>query len=74
MHVAVAAPQRVRGLIAISPRHGRADPLPVSASEETAALMSTARLHVIEDCGHFPWIEYPGALGELIRRVRVAGR
>jgi pimeloyl-ACP methyl ester carboxylesterase len=27
--------------------HGRADPLPVSASEETAALMSTARLHVI---------------------------
>lgn len=45
--------------------HGRMDPLPVSASEESAALMPLADLHIIEDCGHFLWIEYPGLVGEL---------
>ena len=45
--------------------HGRMDPLPVRASEQSAALMPLAGLHIIEDCGHFPWIEYPGVIGEL---------
>jgi len=48
--------------------HGRMDPLPLSASGESAALMPTALLHIIEDCGHFPWIEYPGVIGELVAR------
>jgi proline iminopeptidase len=43
--------------------HGRMDPLPVSVSVETAALMSTSTLEIIEDCGHFPWIEDPGVIG-----------
>jgi proline iminopeptidase len=48
--------------------HGRMDPLPVTTSEETAALMPGSNLHIIEKCGHFPWIEYPGAVGELVSR------
>jgi len=27
--------------------------------------MSTSTLEIIEDCGHFPWIEYPGLIGRL---------
>lgn len=50
--------------------HGRMDPLPPSASQETAALMPTSTLHIIENCGHFPWIEYPGLLGKLVARVQ----
>jgi pimeloyl-ACP methyl ester carboxylesterase len=37
--------------------HGVADPLPSSASVETAALIRGARLELIERCGHFPWLE-----------------
>jgi pimeloyl-ACP methyl ester carboxylesterase len=40
--------------------HGESDPLPVSASIETAALIPGARLEIIERCGHFPWIERKG--------------
>ncbi|HEY6012840.1 MAG TPA: alpha/beta hydrolase [Candidatus Limnocylindrales bacterium] len=37
--------------------HGVADPLPSSASVETAALIPGARLELLERCGHFPWLE-----------------
>jgi pimeloyl-ACP methyl ester carboxylesterase len=46
--------------------HGRSDPLPSSASAETAALIPGARLELIEDCGHFPWIERKGVARKLI--------
>jgi proline iminopeptidase len=46
--------------------HGRMDPLAPRVSEETAALVPTAMLHIIENCGHFPWIEYPGVIGDLV--------
>jgi pimeloyl-ACP methyl ester carboxylesterase len=45
--------------------HGRMDPLPVSVTVETAALMSASTLEIVENCGHFPWIEYPGLIGRL---------
>jgi pimeloyl-ACP methyl ester carboxylesterase len=46
--------------------HGERDPLPVSSSLETAALVPDARVETIPGCGHFPWLERPG---EIRRRV-----
>lgn len=37
--------------------HGEGDPMPASASVETAALIRGARLQMIEEAGHFPWLE-----------------
>ena len=42
--------------------HGADDPLPPRTSIETAALIPGARVELIEDCGHFPWLERPGEL------------
>jgi pimeloyl-ACP methyl ester carboxylesterase len=42
--------------------HGRDDPLPWSASDQSAALIPGGRLAVLERCGHFPWLENPGAV------------
>ena len=49
--------------------HGADDPLPVSASETTAALVPHAVLEVIPDCGHFPWLERPDAFRPALARV-----
>ncbi len=46
--------------------HGELDPVPVRASIETAALVPGARVKTIPDCGHFPWLERPGALRRII--------
>jgi pimeloyl-ACP methyl ester carboxylesterase len=46
--------------------HGVADPLPTSASVETAALIPGARLELIEQCGHFPWLERPDDIRPLV--------
>ena len=40
--------------------HGEGDPLPSSASVETAALIPGARVQLIAEAGHFPWLERPG--------------
>jgi pimeloyl-ACP methyl ester carboxylesterase len=52
--------------------HGELDPLPVSASVDTAALIPGARVEIIPRCGHFPWVEIPratrAAIGRLMRR------
>jgi proline iminopeptidase len=48
--------------------HGRLDPLPLSASEDTARLIPGATVEVIENCGHFPWVEYPSVIGRLVSR------
>ena len=42
--------------------HGGDDPLPPRSSIETASLSPGARVELIEDCGHFPWLERPDAL------------
>ncbi len=41
--------------------HGRQDPIPLASSQEAATAMN-ARLVVIENCGHVPYVEQPGAL------------
>ncbi len=41
--------------------HGRQDPIPLASSETCARLMS-AKLVVIENCGHVPYVEQPAAL------------
>ncbi len=41
--------------------HGEDSPMPVRASTASAALMPHARVVVIPDAGHFPWLEQPQA-------------
>jgi proline iminopeptidase len=43
--------------------HGAAGPMPVSASSDSAeAIGPAASVEVLDDAGHFPWIERPGAI------------
>jgi pimeloyl-ACP methyl ester carboxylesterase len=46
--------------------HGVADPLPSSASVETAALIPGARLELLERSGHFPWVERKGDVRPIV--------
>ena len=48
--------------------HGEDDPLPVRCSTETAALMQDATIELIQGCGHFPWLERPGAVADACGR------
>lgn len=55
--------------------HGDKDPLPWRCSQASAALIPNARCEVITECGHFPWLEPPGCVAQLLeRRVRMRGR
>jgi proline iminopeptidase len=45
--------------------HGLLDPLPASVSVEAAALIPNSTTHLLEECGHFPWIELPGRIREI---------
>ena len=45
--------------------HGRDDPIPVASSREAAEAMG-ARLVLLDDCGHVPYVEQPGHLFEAI--------
>ena len=47
--------------------HGRQDPIPLASSEAAAAAME-ARLVVLEDSGHVPYVEQPDALFAAIDR------
>lgn len=46
--------------------HGREDPIPLASSEAAADALG-ARLVVIEDCGHVPYVEQPQSLFDAIR-------
>ena len=48
--------------------HGVQSPLPVESAERTAALVPGAVFEPIDDCGHFPWIEQPGAVRRAVER------
>ena len=48
--------------------HGKRDPTPPRSSIETAKLIPGARVELIPDCGHFPWLERPG---EVARHVAI---
>ena len=52
--------------------HGREDPIPLASSEAAAHAME-ARLVVIDDCGHVPYVEQPAALFAAIEPFLAAG-
>jgi pimeloyl-ACP methyl ester carboxylesterase len=54
--------------------HGVADPLPSTASVETAALIRDARLELIEESGHFPWLERRDDVRSLVERFLADAR
>lgn len=47
--------------------HGREDPIPVASSEAAARALG-ARLVVLSECGHVPYVEQPAGLFEAIHR------
>jgi proline iminopeptidase len=46
--------------------HGRQDPIPYQVIERTAALIPGAQVSILEDCGHYPWMEKPGAIRDAV--------
>jgi proline iminopeptidase len=49
--------------------HGDDDPLPSTASAESAALIPGARFQLIDDCGHFPWVERAGVVRDAVEAI-----
>jgi pimeloyl-ACP methyl ester carboxylesterase len=49
--------------------HGAEDALPASSSIATAALIPAARVEIVPDCGHFPWLEQPAAFRSAVERL-----
>jgi pimeloyl-ACP methyl ester carboxylesterase len=54
--------------------HGEGDPLPASGSTGSAALIKGARVQLIEETGHFPWIERPGVVRAAVEAFLYEGR
>jgi pimeloyl-ACP methyl ester carboxylesterase len=42
--------------------HGREDPIPLASSDALVAAIPGARLAVLPECGHVPYVEQPEAL------------
>jgi len=40
--------------------HGEGDPMPLSATTDTAALIPGARVEIVAEAGYFPWLERRG--------------
>ena len=53
---------------------GVGDPLPPSASLETAALIRGAVIQPVEEAAHFPWIERPGVVRDAVEAMLRAAR
>ena len=53
--------------------HGRQDPIPLASSQSVAESLH-ARLVVIEDCGHVPYVEQPQSLFDAVRRFLTDNR
>ena len=47
--------------------HGALDPIPADEIERSARLVPGADLHLLEGIGHFPWMEQPGSVLQLLR-------
>ena len=47
--------------------HGRQDPIPLASSESVAQALR-ARLVVLENCGHVPYVEQPQSLFDAVRQ------
>ena len=48
--------------------HGRDSPIPWQRCRESAELVRDAQLEVIDDCGHFAWLEQPGSIAAVVGR------
>jgi pimeloyl-ACP methyl ester carboxylesterase len=48
---------------------GAASPLPPSASTETAERIPGAWVELVDDAGHFPWLERPGCVKAALDRL-----
>jgi pimeloyl-ACP methyl ester carboxylesterase len=46
--------------------HGEGDPMPLSATLETASLIRGASVRGVEQAGHFPWLERPGDIRRIV--------
>jgi len=46
--------------------HGEGDPMPLSSTTDTADLIRGARVDVVPEAGHFPWLERPGYFRSII--------
>jgi len=46
--------------------HGREDPIPLESSQAAARALG-ARLVVLDDCGHVPYVEQPQSLFDAVR-------
>jgi pimeloyl-ACP methyl ester carboxylesterase len=49
--------------------HGGASPMPVSASAESADRLRDATVDVVDDAGHFIWLDHPGAVVGAVDRL-----
>ena len=47
--------------------HGEQSVIPTWSTTETAALISGAEVVVVPPCGHFPWVECPGSVGDAVQ-------
>jgi proline iminopeptidase len=39
--------------------HGQDDPMPLSVAQDIQRVVRGAKLEVIDDCGHYPWLDQP---------------
>jgi proline iminopeptidase len=49
--------------------HGRESPIPWRRSAESARLAPDGMLDIVDDCGHFLWIEAPGSVRAAVERA-----
>jgi len=52
--------------------HGDGDPMPLSVTTETAALIAGSTVRTVEGTGHFPWVERRGAVREIVAEFLAA--
>jgi proline iminopeptidase len=50
---------------------GAVSPIPPEHGLASAALIPAARTEVLENCGHFLWLECPGVVREALDSLRV---
>lgn len=51
---------------------GAVSPIPPQHGLASAALIPAARTEVLENCGHFPWLERPGVIRKALDSLRVS--
>ena len=46
--------------------HGAGDPMPLAATTDTAALIPGGRVEIVEEAGHYPWLEQRDTVRDLV--------